>query len=84
MIPGGQIATCFMEAWWVTREGFIALAPNDMNGQSFFVTRAGTAVAQLDDLEAGNPVRIMAPRGVFHRPDINIARKRIVAGIFGT
>ncbi len=53
MIPGGQIAMRFMEAWsWLAREGFIAFAPNDMNGQNFFVTRVGAAVAQLDDLEA--------------------------------
>jgi uncharacterized protein (TIGR02391 family) len=53
MVTGGQVAFRFMEAWnWLTREGFIALAPNDMYGQNHFVTRAGEAVAGLDDLGA--------------------------------
>jgi DNA invertase Pin-like site-specific DNA recombinase len=42
-----------MEAWgWLVRQGLLALAPNDMNGQSHFVTREGEAVAQLDNLDA--------------------------------
>ena len=53
MVTSGQVAHRFMEAWnWLTREGFLALAPNDMYGQNHFVTRAGEAVAQLDDLDA--------------------------------
>ncbi len=52
MVADGQVAFRFMEAWnWLTREGFLALAPNDMYGQNHFVTRAGEAVAQLDDLD---------------------------------
>jgi hypothetical protein len=42
-----------MEAWaWLVRQGFFALAPNDMYGQNHFVTRQGEAVARLDDLDA--------------------------------
>jgi uncharacterized protein (TIGR02391 family) len=53
MVPGGQIAFRFMEAWgWLTRQGFLALAPNDMYGQNHFVTREAIEVAQLDDLDA--------------------------------
>jgi uncharacterized protein (TIGR02391 family) len=53
MVQGGQVAFRFMEAWgWLVRQGFLALAPNDMNGQNHFVTREGEAVAQLDDLDA--------------------------------
>jgi uncharacterized protein (TIGR02391 family) len=53
MIPGGQIAFRIMEGWaWLVRQGFLALAPNDMNGQNHFVTRDGEAAAQLDDLDA--------------------------------
>lgn len=53
IVSGGQVQFRFMEAWsWLVREGFLALAPNDMNGQNHFVTRAGEAVAQLDDVDA--------------------------------
>jgi uncharacterized protein (TIGR02391 family) len=53
MIPGGQVAMCFMEAWaWLVREGFLAMAPNDMNGQNHFVTRAGEELARTEDLDA--------------------------------
>jgi uncharacterized protein (TIGR02391 family) len=53
MIPSGQISLQFMEAWaWLAREGFIAIAPNDMNGQNYFVTRAGEELARTEDLEA--------------------------------
>jgi uncharacterized protein (TIGR02391 family) len=53
MVVGGQIAERFMEAWgWLEREGFIAHRPNDMNGQSFFVTRAGQRVAAATDISA--------------------------------
>ena len=53
MVQGGQVAFRFMEALgWLVRQGFLALAPNDMNGQNHFVTREGEAVAQLDDLDA--------------------------------
>lgn len=52
VVAGGQVAFRFMEAWnWLTREGFLALAPTDMYGQNHFVTRAGEAAAQLDDLD---------------------------------
>jgi uncharacterized protein (TIGR02391 family) len=53
MVPGGQVAFRFMEGWgWLVRQGFLALAPNDMYGQNHFVTREGEAVAQQDDLDA--------------------------------
>jgi uncharacterized protein (TIGR02391 family) len=53
MVKGGQVAFRFMEAWGLlVRQGFLALAPNDMYGQNHFVTREGQAVAQLDDLDA--------------------------------
>jgi uncharacterized protein (TIGR02391 family) len=53
MVTGGNVAYRFMEAWnWLTREGFVALAPNDMYGQKYFVTRAGEAAADLDDFGA--------------------------------
>ena len=53
LVTGGQVAFRFMEAWsWLTREGFIAQAPNDVYGQNHFVTRAGEALVSLDDLEA--------------------------------
>jgi uncharacterized protein (TIGR02391 family) len=52
-IPSGQISMRFMEAWaWLVREGFIAIAANDMNGQSYFVTRAGEEFVRVDSLDA--------------------------------
>jgi hypothetical protein len=41
MVTGGPIAFRFIEGWgWLVRQGFLALAPNDMYGQNHFVTRA--------------------------------------------
>lgn len=53
MVFPGTIAERFMEAWgWLEREGFIAHRPNDINGQAFFVTRAGQRVAAATDINA--------------------------------
>lgn len=53
MVWPGQVSERFMEAWgWLEREGFIAHRPNDMNGQSFFVTRAGQRVAATTNTDA--------------------------------
>jgi uncharacterized protein (TIGR02391 family) len=52
MVPRGQIAERFMEAWgWLDRVGFIAVRPNDIHGGGFFVTRAGQRVAASTDLD---------------------------------
>jgi uncharacterized protein (TIGR02391 family) len=53
MVTGGQVSFRFMEGWgWLVRQGFLALAPNDMYGKNHFVTREGIEVAQQDDLDA--------------------------------
>lgn len=59
MVEGGQVAFRFMEGWgWLVRQGFLALAPNDMHGQNHFVTREGEAVAQQDDLDSWRKARL--------------------------
>jgi uncharacterized protein (TIGR02391 family) len=53
MVWPGTVSERFMEAWgWLNREGLIAHRPNDINGQSFFVTRAGQRVAAATNFEA--------------------------------
>lgn len=53
MVWPGMVSERFMEAWgWLEREGLIAHRPNDMNGQSFFVTRAGQRVAAATNIDA--------------------------------
>jgi uncharacterized protein Ymh len=53
VVSSGAVAERFMEAWgWLEREGFIAHRPNDMNGHSFFLTRAGHRVAAEEDFDA--------------------------------
>jgi hypothetical protein len=54
LVPSGAVAERFMEAWgWLEREGFLAHRPNDMNGHSFFVTRAGQRVAAEEPSSRG-------------------------------
>jgi hypothetical protein len=59
MVPGGQLAFRFMEArGWLTRQGFLALAPNDMHGQNHFVTRDGDTATHLDDLDSSRKANL--------------------------
>lgn len=53
MVWPSPVSERFMEAWgWLERECFIAHRSTDMNGQSFFVTRAGQQVAAATDTDA--------------------------------
>ncbi len=64
MVFPGQISERFMEAWgWLEREGFVAHRPNDINGNAFFVTRAGQRVAQATNFDAWRQ-ELMFPGGL--------------------
>lgn len=84
MVPGGQIAERFMEAWgWLDREGFIAVRPNDIHGGGFFVTRAGKRVATSTDIDewkkesmfpdALDPVIMASAKPLFVRGQYDLA-----------
>jgi uncharacterized protein (TIGR02391 family) len=83
-IPGGQIAERHMEAWsWLDREGFIARKPNDLQGNDFFITRAGREVVAAEDWQARrktdmfpdglDPVLMRTVRPLFARGDYDTA-----------
>ncbi len=83
-IPGGPIAERFMEAWsWLDREGFIARRPSDVQGNDFFIARAGREVVSAEDWQARrkadmfpdglDPVIMRAVRPLFARGDYDTA-----------
>jgi uncharacterized protein (TIGR02391 family) len=72
------------EAWsWLDREGFIARKPNDVQGNDFFITRAGREVVLSEDWQARrkadmfpdglDPVIMRAVRPLFARGDYDTA-----------
>ena len=84
VIPSGKIAERFMEAWsWLDREGFIARKPNDLQGNDFFITRAGREILSAEDFQARrkadtfpdglDPVLMRTVRPLFARGDYDTA-----------